>query len=415
VLILPVLWFCYLSIATIGGDFMGFQWDALLLEAGFLTIFFADIKLFDIFWKKGRVGVQAPSMVTIWLYRLLIFKLIFSSGSCKLLSGDPTWWNLSALEYHYWTQPLPTPAAWFMAQLPDWFQKISCAGVFVSEVLMPFLICGDRRCRLAFAISTVFLQIIIMITGNYTFFNILTIVLCLPLINDNYCRILLPGKLKRLFPTDPLDVAVPPRLIKVSICIVASLIVFLNGVHWFGRMLVPRPAMSVISSIYPWCLVNSYGLFAVMTTSRKEIIVEGSDDAKHWIPYQFKFKPGDLHRAPPIVAPYQPRLDWQMWFAALGSLDESPWFTQFVFRLLQGSHDVENLLESKPFPDHPPKFIRASMMDYKFSNLSQLTKDGVWWQATEDSMFFPPARLHRKEAPAFSAPELPDPNAVLHQ
>jgi len=426
--LLPILWFCYLSIITVGGDFMSFQWDILLLETGFLSLFFADFHAFDCFWVRGRASRNlgadaarrrfsldplAPPVVMSWLFRLLIFKLMFSSGCCKLLSGDPNWWNLTALEYHYWTQPLPTPPAWLAAQMPAWFLKLSCVGVFLSELGLPFLVWGDRRFRLVFAISTVALQIIIMVTGNYTFFNILTIFLCIPILDDRYLTYLGPAGAKSESARADLN-RVPLGKFRTALTVLmVSILLLLNGIHSFGRSLVPSAAREYISLLYPWNLVNSYGLFAVMTTTRKEIIVEGSDDGQKWIPYSFKFKPGDLHRAPPIVAPYQPRLDWQMWFAALGPLEDSPWFSQFIFRLLNGSPEVENLLESKPFADHAPTYIRARLEDYRFTDFSQMQKTGAWWKSSDDGMFFPPARLKRKVENHFKLDSLPDPNAIL--
>jgi hypothetical protein len=428
--LLPILWFGYLSIITVGGDFMSFQWDILLLEAGFLSIFFADFHLFDWLWARGRAAriasstapsrrfsldPLAPSVVSTWLFRLLIFKLMFSSGCVKLASGDPTWSNLTALEYHYWTQPLPTPAAWLAAQMPEWFLRLSCAGVFFTELLLPLLVWGDRRCRLVFALSTVLLQIIIMVTGNYTFFNILTVFLCVPILDDKYLSLLLPGTAKLDSALADLTCPSANKIRIVLATFVVTVVLGLNSVHSFGRALIPQVAREYISVLYPWNLVNSYGLFAVMTTTRKEIIVEGSDDGQNWIPYTFKFKPGDVHRAPPIVAPYQPRLDWQMWFAALGPLEESPWFSQFMFKLLKGSPDVENLLASKPFSDHAPKYIRARLEDYKFTDFSQMQKTGAWWKSSEDGMFFPPAALERKRESHFNLDGLPDPNAILRQ
>lgn len=390
--LLILLWMMYLSVVTVGGDFMGFQWDALLLEVGFLSIFFAHYKWLD--WPPksadARAKLPAPSIVVIWLFRFLLFKLMLSSGCAKLLSGDVTWQNLSALHYHYWTQPLPTPLGWCAAQLPDWFQSFSVAVMFFIELIVPFFIFVPGKFRVFAACLTMLLQVLILLTGNYTFFNILTLLLCLLLFDDSvflklkhnrFAKSLIDGHVVR-----PASV-----LTKVRLTILVALVVTLT----LSRSIsfTPEPIKQFSYALSPWCLVNGYGLFAVMTTSRKEIVVEASEDAVHWEPYNFIFKPGDVNRAPPWVAPYQPRLDWQMWFAALGTRQDSPWFAHFVFQLLRGSSDVRALLQSEPFNGQVPKYVRATLYDYEFTNFDELTRTGAWWRRKYVGLFFPEASL----------------------
>jgi hypothetical protein len=351
----------YISISTAGQDFWSFQWDILLTEAGFLAIF-AD-------GSRGRT----------WLFRWLLFRLIFMSGVVKLLSGDPVWRDLTALGYHYRTQPLPTPVAWYMFQLPAWFQKASTAFVFFVELLVPFLIFAPIKFRRIAAGFLIGLQILILLTGNYTFFNLLTIALCLFLFADSPSRDAQPETRTHQAVT----------LALMAFVLTTSSLQFLEMFH----VPLPAPAQSYLAGISPLRLVNSYGLFAVMTTTRPEIIVEGSNDGDTWTPYEFRYKAGDVKRAPPWVAPYQPRLDWQMWFAALGSADENRWFYNFVARLLQGSAPVLGLLARNPFPGSPPRYIRAVVYDYEFTNFAERRKSGAWWRRQEKAAYLPAISL----------------------
>jgi predicted DCC family thiol-disulfide oxidoreductase YuxK len=345
----------YLSICSAGQDFLSFQWDMLLLETGFATIFLA------------------PRRTIVWIYRLILFRLMFLSGAVKLLSHDPSWRNLDALSFHYWTQPLPTPLAWYANQLPAWCQRLSTAGVFGIELGLPFLIFLPRRFRWAAAAGFLCLQVFISLTGNYTFFNLLAICLCLFLLDDAA----LPGFIPKFRSTTRLAI---PLLV-----VLGSLGVFqiLNTVA-----AVPGPVDSLLRFIAPFGIVNSYGLFAVMTTSRPEIVVQGSNDGAIWLDYEFKYKPGDVDRPPPWVAPYQPRLDWQMWFAALSNWRNNPWFISFLARLLEGSPDVLNLLEKNPFPPaQPPRYVRALVYAYRFTDANTRRKTGAWWTREEQGAY----------------------------
>ena len=400
-LCLALLWMLYLSLATVGQDFLGFQWDNLLLETGFLAIFLAPRQ-----WLPGFFGAAPPSSMMLWLCRLLLFKLLFSSGCVKLLSHDPNWRNLTALTFHYQTQPLPTWLAWYASQLPLWFQKFSCAAMFGIEIGAPFLIFGPRRIRLFGATAIVFLQTLILLTGNYTFFNFLTLALCLLLLDDFAFQNWL---LENIFGRFNSYRAVPrpkrswPRAVTIPL---AAFILAISGfqiISLFEVRGVRSPLLAPLAwveiEIAPLRTINSYGLFAVMTTTRNEIIVEGSDDGAHWLPYEFKYKPGDVNRWPAFVAPFQPRLDWQMWFAALGSYQQNPWFEYFCERLLQGSPPVLALLRQNPFPQHPPKFIRAELFEYRFSTAAERRATGAWWQRQPAGDYFPPVSLNPRSDP----------------
>lgn len=377
--LLAVLWCFDLSLFHVGQDFLGFQWDILLLETGFLAIFLASWSL------RPRPYLEArPSNAVLWLLRLLLFRLMLQSGLVKLLSADPTWRSLTALRYHYETQPLPTWIGWLMHQLPGWFQMLSVLVMFTVELVVPFFVFGPPRLRRVAAAAFLVLQVLILLTGNYTFFNWLAIALCLPLVDDALWPDRLYRRVVRLRPDAPSW----PRWI---IAPVAGLLLFLNlsFVEFVAPTLVPMPVARLIALWQPLHLVNGYGLFAVMTTQRDEILVEGSLDGTSWRPYNFKFKPGDLRRRPGFVAPHQPRLDWQMWFAALGRCEDSPWFARFLVRLLEGSPDVTALLAANPFPDAPPRYVRAMRTTYHFTDWSTLRATGNWWRREPKGLFCP--------------------------
>lgn len=344
-----VLW---LSLCSVGQDFYSFQWDILLSEVGFLAIF-AD-----------------AARIRIWLFRWLLFRLMFFSGAVKLLSGDIAWRSFTALTYHYYTQPLPTPLAWYMQQLPDWFQKASVGFLFVVELLVPFLFFAPRRIRHVAAWLTIALQVLILLTGNYTFFNFLTIGLCMWLFiePEPECR--------------------ASKGVTIGLAAIIGLLSGLVCLQLFSVWLPPG-GKTVLRVADPLRIVNSYGLFAIMTTTREEIIVEGSNDGVTWLAYEFPYKPGNVYRRPPIVAPYQPRLDWQMWFAALGSYQGNQWFVNFVLRLLQGEPSVLRLLSYNPFPKTPPKYVRARTYLYTFTHFG----DRAWWEREENGMYLPVVSL----------------------
>jgi hypothetical protein len=344
-----VLW---LSLCSIGQDFYSFQWDILLCEAGFLAIF-AD-----------------AARVRIWLFRWLLFRLMFFSGAVKLLSADAAWRSFTALTYHYYTQPLPTPLAWYLQQLPAWFQKASVGLVFAVELLVPFLFFAPRRFRRVAAWLTIGLQVLILLTGNYTFFNFLTIALCMWLF------------------IEPAADCKTSRPVTIGLAVLIGVLSGLTCLQLFSAPLPPG-GETVLRVADPLRIVNSYGLFAVMTTSRDEIIVEGSNDGVTWQAYEFPYKPGNVYRRPPIVAPYQPRLDWQMWFAALGSYRNNRWFASFLMRILQGEPSVLRLLSYNPFPKSPPRYVRAVTYSYTFTHFG----DRAWWAREEAGTYLPAVSL----------------------
>lgn len=359
---LAVIWGLYFSLFNIGQDFTSFQWDTMLLEAGFLGIFLAPFRFLPI-----RFPSSPPPAVSIWLVRLFLLRFMLGSGIVKLASGEPAWRNLTALQYHYETQPLPNPLSWYMHQLPGWYHQLSVAAMLVIELVIPFLVLGPRRLRLLAAGAITILQVVIFLTGNYTFFNLLTIVLCIACLDDQQLSRIYPKTLAKKIAraiTTPIQNPLQWMFTKVFAAILLPAGILLLLGQLFSPQALPRGAQWFLRQLSPFHFVNTYGAFAVMTKQRIEVVLEGSNDGAAWLEYEFRYKPGDIHLPPPIVEPHQPRLDWQMWFLPFSSYREQPWIQALALRLLQGSRPVLKLLAKNPFPDRPPKFVRAVSYEY---------------------------------------------------
>ena len=373
---LILLYALYLSLFYAGQVFMSFQWDIFLLETGFIALLLSV--------------ATAPG---IWLLRWLLFRFMFMSGVVKLLSGDPNWWNLSALSYHFLTQPLPTPLARYAAELPQGLLKFAVGGTFFIELFLPLLIFCPRRPRLVAACGFLLLQACILVTGNYNWFNLQTMLLCLPLFDDAALRGIVPRRLARL-PQPRAHRRAKREVARIIAGAMALLLVLCSLVgmdeRFGGRP--PAAAQAVVGLIEPLQIVGAYGLFAVMTTKRREIVIEGSDDGVQWREYQFRYKPGDVARRPRWNIPHQPRLDWQMWFAALDNPWRLQWFSRLLQRLLENEPAVTSLLEKNPFPDKPPTYVRAQFYDYTYAGGEEKAK-GLWWDRRSLGLYFPEVRL----------------------
>ena len=427
------LFVCYLSLTVAGQTFLSFQWDILLLESGLIAIFLAPWRLWPVRGSVaaavsaanrsesagdtpatteddcGRSAGDTPATteepvnrVAVFLLKLLLFKLMFMSGVVKLTSGDDSWWDLTALDYHYWSQPLPTIFAWWANLHPEWFKKMSVAVCLVIEVVVPFLIWAPRRMRLFAAVSFILLQCAIAFTGNYCFFNLLTIVLCLTLVDD------------RSWPWRRVAAGVggtrAARRVKAGRRLVVSHL-FARRIQNLGAVLLllvtlplnawyicsaikpnaglPRPVLGLYRVLEPFRICNGYGLFRVMTKDRGEIEIEGSRDRVNWQPYEFKWKPGDVMQPPAWCAPHQPRLDWQMWFAALGSPEDNPWFVNLAVRLLENKPQVTQLFRRNPFPQTGPRYIRAKFYRYRFTSAAERRDSGAWWKREKIGQYLP--------------------------
>ncbi|MDG2308294.1 MAG: lipase maturation factor family protein [Candidatus Binatia bacterium] len=375
-------WLLYLSLVNVGAPFLNYQWDALLLETGFLAIFWAPMTL-----RLASPLATTPSPLVRWLLVWLLFRLMFFSGWVKLASGDSAWWDLTALQYHYETQPLPTWASWYVNQLPAWFHKLSVAGTFVIELIVPFFIVLGRRGRAVAAATFLGLQAFIGATGNYGFFNLLTAVLCIPLLDDSQLRAVIPPRYRERIVTSGL---LPSRGRAILHTAVASILLLLTVPGAVAQVSGLRTTFAdpLARVVRPFHLTSRYGLFAVMTKTRPEVVLEGSDDGTTWTPYVFLWKPGAVDRAPAFVGPGMPRLDWQMWFDGLyfqRALEAGGRVTNVVTpsllaRLQEGSPAVLDLLGPDPFGESPPRHVRWKLYDYQFTNPSERDASADWWK-----------------------------------
>lgn len=417
-LIMFLLYAFYLSFVNVAQDFMSFQWDVLLLETGFLGFVYLAFYNYEF----------ARKIIT-WMFWILIFRLMLMSGLVKLASGDPSWTNLSALSYHYQTQPLPNPLSFFVHQLPFWFHQLSCAVMFVIELLIPLCILMGRNARLIAGLSFLGLMLVVIATGNYCFFNLLTIALCLWLVDDDWLYNFVPSNNSgfQFFrnPTDILSFKIKERLARLGLVgetrleqlrkIVFRLLILVFFVYYLASstcFLVSRSPLpeqcrnqaaklvsTLTQSLQGLHVINPYGLFAIMTTVRNEIVIQGANDVpgqlalSDWLDYEFYWKPGDIKSLPQQVAPYQPRLDWQMWFAALSNYQSQPWFVNLCVRILENKQDVLKLIKVNPYTDKAPKYIRAVVYEYKFNDLETYSRTGEVWKRELKGLYLPAISL----------------------
>ncbi|MEX2402237.1 MAG: lipase maturation factor family protein [Rhodothermales bacterium] len=363
------LWLLYLSIVNVGGRFYGFGWETMTLEAGFFMAFFGPDHV-------------APAIVPVLLIRWLLFRVEFGAGLIKL-RHDPCWRNLTCLDYHYETQPLPNPLSWYFHRLPKPFHRVSVLFSHVVQVIVPFGLFAPQPVAAIAGGLIVFHQFWLIVSGNYAWLNWLTVVLAIPALPDS----LLAG----LFPVSaPAAPAPRPAWFDVVLAGVAILTVALSvkpTLNFFS------PAQRMNASYNPLHLVNAYGAFGSVTKQRHEVIIEGTRDAEPspdavWREYEFKGKPGDPARRPSQVAPYHLRLDWLMWFLPLSvRVTESGarvpgyerWFARLVEKLLAGDPSVLELLRTNPFPDEPPRWVRARFFRYRFTSAAERKETGRWW------------------------------------
>ena len=379
IVIFAALWALHLSLTVAGQDFLFFQWDLLLLETGVLGVVYAPRGWWPPLETRGT-----PSAAARWLVWSLAFKLTFLSGVTKLLSGDQTWWGLTALRHHYETQPIPTSLSWYAHNAPDWFGALSVGLMFVIELAVPFVIFVPPRfrgLRTAGCALLCLLQVLIAVTGNYGFFNLLTVVLYVSLLDDSAILRVLPWL--RAAAGYAQHGGVPPTgARRTAMGMLVAMLAVLSALTFVREIRRPAPMQgwpgALLGAVSPLRSVNGYGLFRVMTTERPEIVIEGSADGATWIEYPFPWKAGELARAPGFVQPHMPRLDWQMWFAALDPQRQAHWLFALVDRLLENDPAALGLLEGDPFPGEPPRFIRLVMYRYRFTTPDE-GADGDWW------------------------------------
>jgi hypothetical protein len=353
------LWALYLSFVNVGQTWYAFGWETLLLEAGFLAVFL------------GGAGTEPPEIV-IWLYRWLLFRVMFGAGLIKM-RGDPCWRDLTCLFYHYETQPLPNPLSWFLHRSPALVHKAGVLFTHVIQLVVPFgYFLPAPFCWMAGGLTVLF-QGSLILSGNLSWLNHLTLVLAIACFDDRALGWL------------PLDVpSAGPRALPHEV-LVWGLLVLVAVLSWRPVRNLFRRRQLMNASFEPYHLVNTYGAFGSITRKRYEIVIEGCLDpdpgpGSEWREYEFKAKPGRLDRRPSIVAPYHLRIDWLMWFAAMGSHHAHPWFVPLLVRLLEGDRAVLRLLGPNPFPDGPPAAVRARLYLYRFTTRAERRETGDWWK-----------------------------------
>ncbi|SDU07845.1 Lipase maturation factor [Verrucomicrobium sp. GAS474] len=398
---LALLWALYLSVVSVGQDFFNFQWDSLLLETGLLSLFLAPWRLVPRLFTLPEL----PSRFPLLLLRWLLFRFLLLNGLAKFAGPDPAWHApaFDAVSWHWATQPLPSPLAWHLAHAPMWVNYLAFTLVIVVELVLPcFIFGGNRLRRIAFC-GIALLQLLLILTGNFAFLNGLTLTLAALLLDD---RCFLP--LSGLFPgfregnlLRPVRLVAPSEGRRLVTYAVGGFLLFWSVVVTLGQIsgveISTVPVLRVADTwLTPWRVANNYGLFSVMTKSRTEIEIEGSLDGTHWRPYRFRYKPDLTDRAKPgWIAPFQPRLDWQMWFAALSTGDRTPWFSNLLARLLQGSPDVVHLFSSSPYGTTPPRYIRALSYDYRFTTPAERKAlHGAIWKKSSPASYFPATTLN---------------------
>ena len=382
--VLFTLWALYLSFVNIGQLFYGYGWETLLLETGFLAIFLVPVLRPAPFpWRLP------PPTAVVWLMRWLAFRVMFGAGLIKL-RGDPCWRDLTCLAYHYETQPLPNPMSWYLHHMPLWFQQLGVLWNHFIEICVPWLTFGPRRVRHGAGVLLVTFQGILIVSGNLSWLNWLTIGVCLWCFDDRAVGRLFPRRLRdhvrRLAEGSFLPTGRRWAVAAVT-CLVALL-----SIQPAMNLISPHQLMN--SSFDPLSLVNTYGAFGGVGRERNELVILGTDAdvpsaAARWKEYELPCKPGDPGRAPCFVAPYHLRLDWQIWFAAMGRPEQAPWLVHLLYQLLAGEPDATRLLAGNPFPERPPRFVRVDLYRYQFTEPGQ----PGWWRRTLIGPWLPPLSL----------------------
>jgi len=418
---------CFLSFVSAAGDFSGYQSDGMLLEAGFLALFFTPGGLWP-----GWGTESPPPRAALFLLQYEWFRIYFESGIVKLLSGDPEWRNLTAMDDYYQNGPLPTWIGWYVQHLPHWFQVATAGGTLVMELAIVWMLFLPRRVRLiCFCIVTPW-EIGVILTANYAFLNYLVLALGFLLLDDRSLLSWIPQGLR-----EPLEAHVPRESVSVAedrlstlttdapewverrespadekaksardslrgwlghlralrVAVTAVVLAWIAYAATGEMLRMPWPAFRLftapITALEPFRIANQYGLFAVMTRGRYEIEFQGSNDGQNWTPYPFRYKPQTLNEAPGIYAPYQPRFDWNLWFASLTDFQNAEIVPLTEERLLDGDQDVLYLFKGNPFPNAPPKYIRAVLWQYWFTTLDEKHLNGDWWRRSFLGLYAP--------------------------
>ncbi len=381
-ILLASIWLLYLSFVHIGQTWYGYGWEIQLLETGFLAIFLCPLL-------DGRpFPRRAPPTAVIWLFRWLAFRIMFGAGLIKI-RGDACWRDLTCLDYHYETQPIPNPLSRVLHFMPGWFQKAGVLLNHFAELIAPWFVFGTRLARHVAGAVLVTFQVVLILSGNLSFLNWLTIIPALACFDDSLLRRLVPRRMLRRAERAAAE-ALPsrPQLVTVIGLVLLVAVLSYNPVR---NLISDRQIMN--TSFDRLHLVNTYGAFGSVGRRRQEIVFEGTDDelvgmGTQWTAYEFKCKPGDPYRRPCIISPYHYRLDWQIWFAAMSDPNRHGWTVHLVWKLLHNDAGALSLLANDPFPERPPRHIRAVLYEYEFAPLGD--PEGRWWKRTRVGPWLPP-------------------------
>jgi len=392
-LTLLVCWICFLSFVSVAGDFSSYQSDGMLLEAGFISLFFAPAGLWPGFGRS-----DPSSRISLWLLRWEWFRIYFQSGLVKELSGDRQWRNLTAMDQYYQNSPLPTWIGWYVQHLPHWFQAASVIATLAMELMLVFMLFFPRRVRLiCFFIVTPW-EIGVILTGNYAFLNYIVLALGFLLVDDVYLTRFVPARWRppAFVQEERADRAVRDpvggALHTAGVVLSGFLLLWIGYattaelVDMAGTRILPLKPAELLE---PFRIANQYGLFAVMTRGRYEIEFQGSNDGQNWQPYLFTHKPQLLNEAPGIYAPYQPRYDWNLWFASLGDWQQNDMVPITEEKLLLNDRDVIELFRRDPFDGTAPRYVRAVLWQYWFTSLDEKRRTGNWWRRSLLGLYAP--------------------------
>lgn len=407
---------CFLSFVSAAQDFSSYQSDGMLLEAGFISLFFAPAGFFP------KLGSSSPlSRASLFLLQWEWFRIYFESGVAKILGGDPEWRHLTAMDEYYQNGPLPTWIGWYVQHMPHWFHISTAFATLALELVLVWMLFLPRRWRLVCFLIVTPWEIGVIFTANYTFLNYLVLSLGILLLDDGYLRHFLQGKLRNLFlvrqlksiersavneqlrsegsgsaesPSQNLNSASRIRGTLKAVKFYASAVVLgwilcvtaIELIWMFGNLPFPSEA---VEALEPFRIANRYGLFGIMTRGRYEIEFQGSYDGTNWVAYPYRYKPQDLAKAPGIYAPYQPRFDWNLWFASLGSWREYSIVPRTELRLITNDRDVLYLFAGNPFAKNPPREVRAVLWQYWFTTLAEKKKTGMWWRRKFVGLYAP--------------------------
>jgi hypothetical protein len=387
-----ICFICFLSFASAARDFSGYQSDGMLLEAGFIALFFAPAGP-----RPGWGEASPPSRASMFLLQWEWFRIYFESGYVKLASGDPQWRHWTAMIDYYQNGPLPTWIGWYAAHAPRWFHVGAAFLTLALELFIVWMMFLPRRFRIILFLIVTPWEIAIILTANYTFLNYLVLFLGFLILDDRFLQRYLPRWMKKPTPSSPAistasEIAKPDTWMsllrerfarfQLSVVVVILLWIFYATTARLVWMIAPSAWLptSPVVALEPFRIANEYGLFANMTPNRYEIEFQGSNDGQNWTAYPFRFKPQDVSKAPGIYAPYQPRFDWNLWFASLGPWNQSAIVPRTEARLLTNDPDVLSLFASNPFPNAPPRQIRAVLWQYWFSSVAEKHAHGYWWR-----------------------------------